>query len=279
VGKKLRAAVERLHAKPTPTNRAAFENALLFSMVHTPFRRPVKSRGRSGLSPDPTTLGPAGEPMLLAYTDTDAALRERGVSSAGGWSAREFLEHALAKGRGVVVATGHTKTAPRAVIAADEVAALVARAYREEPVLGRIFWSPVGDDDDDDDGFWEFEVGPVDGHEVAGVLAPGRKWNPLAPKELPRIRKTVQWVRKNDKKIRAYIAGRMWEWWAEEFCDGDPGSVTEAKFRDRLQLAVLRFDPGADPYVVYEDQGLLDGYGVQQSITPNGRFVGEPQMG
>ena len=273
MGKKLRAAVERLCAKPTPTNRAAFENSFVFAALYTPLRSAPKGRKRKR----DTTSGPNGESMLLVYVDGDAVLGAPGVSTAGGGGARAVLERARKRGIGIVVAAGHRKKDARAFIARDEVEALLARTAHEDPVLGLLVWAPGGNDDEE--GFWEFEFAPKGGRPATGVLVPGRKWDPLAPKELQRIRKTVAWVRRSDRAIRAHVAAGMWDEWVEGFDGDEPTVPTPAAFRDWIRLEVLRFEPNGDIYVVYDDEGLLDGYGIHQHITAGGGFVGGPYMG
>jgi hypothetical protein len=283
VGKRLRELVERLAEAPTPANWHAFHRGLVMSMVWTPVRVSAPKHP-SGPSPvtgqrcEPMTPGPGGEPMLLVYADGGAALREPGVESAGGGSGRQALERALASGVGLVVTTGPEVTAPRAGVPLDELRAVLALERTEDPVLGVITWHPSSDDNK---GFWEFEVGPVGDHSVTGVVVPEATWEPIQPGELPRIGRTVQWVRRNDFAVREHIAAEMWDWWYNEYCDPPDREAVRspAEFRDKLTLEVIRFEPGKDAFLDYADHGLVCGYGIRIYVSPDGQFTSGPEMG
>ena len=72
----------------------------------------------------------------------------------------------------------------------------------------------------------------------------------------------------------------MWDWWYNEYCDPpDRETVrTPEQFRDKLSLEVVRFEPGEDAFLDYEDHGLVDGYGIRIYVTPDGRFTRGPEM-
>ncbi len=271
MGKRLRELVGRLADEPTPANREAFLRGLVLSMVWLPIR------GGEGRTQGPLTTGPGGELMLLVCTDGPAACREPGVRSAGGWSGRQSLERALASGVGLAVTTGHEATAPHATVPWDEVPAVLARERVEDPVLGAVTWHPSSDDDR---GFWEFEAGPVGERSVTGVVVPEATWGPIRPEDWPRIRRTVQWARANDRAIRQHIATEMWDWWYNEYCDPpDREAVrTPEQFRDTLELAVIRFEPSKDAFLDYADHGLVSGYGIRVYVSPDGRFTGGPEV-
>jgi hypothetical protein len=278
VGKRLRNLVERWIAEPTAANRDAFYDGFILSMVHVPAQRDSRQGRGPGRPFDPMTVGPGGQPMFLVYTDAEAALQESEVNTAYGGSGRLYLEKALAARAGVTVATGAASTAPRAHIPLEDVSAVLNRERKEDPLLGLITWKPASKDED---GFWRFEAGPVSGHPVAGVVVPAGVWQPISPNELPRIHATVQWVRANDFVIRQHIATEMWDWWFNEYCDPPDREAipTPERFRDTLELEVIRFEPGKDAYLVYQDHGLVCGYGILIWITPEGRFTKGPMMG
>ncbi len=267
MGKRLRELVERLAAEPTPGNREAFHRGLVLSMVWSPVRG----------GPEATVAGPGGEPVLLVYTDGHSALREPGVRSAGGGPGRRALERALAGGAGLAVTTGHEATAPRATVARDEVPAVLARERVEDAVLGAVTWHPLSDDDA---GFWEFDAGPVGKRSVTGVVVPEAVWGPVRAEDWPRIRRTVQWARANDLATRQHIAAEMWDWWYNEYCDPpDREAVrTPEQFRDKLELEVVRFEPGKDAFLDYADHGLVSGYGIRVYVSPDGRFTRGPEV-
>jgi hypothetical protein len=279
MGKKLREAVEGFAFDPTPKNRDTFHYCLLMSTVYVPNRRVARQSAPGSKPPsDPMTSGPNNEPMLLVYTDGTSALREPGVTSAGGGPARDTLRKAMSNGVGVMVTTGHQKRAPRAVVLTSNIPALLTLGRMEDPVLGEIVWDPSSDDED---GFWRFEAGPVDGRSVAGVVVPETEWGEISSRRLLQVRKTVEWVRANDAAIRSHIATEMWDWWYNEYCD-PPDRIevnTAEQFRDKLELEVIRFEPDEDGCLVYEDHGMVCGYGIEIHVSPGGRFTSGPAMG
>jgi hypothetical protein len=251
MAKRLTELVERFVAEPTPANREAFHRGLMLAMVWTP-------------------LGGQPADTFTVYTDSGPLLDRRG-QSAGGGPARGAVEQALAAGRSLTVATGTRKSDPRVVIPPADMPAILSHERIDDPELGAITWQPS----DESDGFWEFAVGAV-----TGVIVPPAGWPPPHPADLPRIRKTVRWALANDLPVRQHIADRMWGWWREDQCgDPDPQVSTREQFGDRLELEVIRFEPGAEAMLVYADNGLVSGYGIRIWVTPTGRFTRGPEVG
>jgi hypothetical protein len=147
----------------------------------------------------------------------------------------------------------------------------------EDPVLGQIVWEPGPDDDE---GFWQFEAGPVRRRSVTGVVVPKTEWGPISPRVMPRIRRTVEWVRANDLTIRNHIATKMWDWWYNEYCDPPDREAirTPKQFCDTLELEVIRFEPDAEAYLDYADHGLVCNYGIRVYVNSNGRLTRGPEI-
>jgi hypothetical protein len=244
------------------------------SMVWTPLYVSAAEKAHSSES---ATFEADGEPLVLVFAESQAARRAFGVESAGGESGRRSLERALASNIGLAVAIDSEPRAPRAVVNANEVTSLLALEQKNDPVLGIITWYPMSDDK----GFWRFEAGPVGNHSVAGVVVPDSPWEPIRDGELPRIRKTVLWVRENDGAIRAHIAAEMWDWWFNEYCDpSDRETIrTPKEFCEKLELEAIRFEPGADARLAYADHELVGGYGIHINVNHDGRFTRGPEMG
>jgi hypothetical protein len=269
----------QLAAEPTLANRDAFELQLVHSMVWVPLQ----------LEADPTVAGPKGERMLLVWADADSARQActpprktndfgYGWDSVGGSSGLDTLKKARAKRAGLVVTCGKGSSEARVMILGKEVNRVLALGRREDPVLGRLVWEP--ESDNDAEGIWSFKAGRVRNKTVTGVLAPSRKWNPLTKAELPRIRQTVQWVLANDLPIRQHIADKMWDWWVDYTDPSERRRITAPeRFRDKLSMEVIRFDPGKDGMVDFNDHGMLNGYGIQIWVNARGRFTKGPMMG
>lgn len=272
--KRLRQLVERLVADPSPANRAAFHRWLVMSMVWTPLYVSPAEKARET---DPTTVGSEGETLALVFTEGSSARHAYDVGSAGGESGRNALERALAGNVGLAVATGLEPTAPRAFVSVNEAASVLELERFVDPILGVIAWDPASDDK----GFWRFDAGPVDGRSVAGVAVPRSPWEQIGAEDLARIRKTVLWARANDAAVRAHIAAEMWDWWYNEYSDpSDREEVpTREEFCRKLELEVIRFEPGENGYLVYADQDLVSGYGIHIHVSQEGRFTQGPYMG
>lgn len=145
---------------------------------------------------------------------------------------------------------------------------------REDPELGTLTWVPEFK-------FWQFEVGPVAGSQVTGVLVPKTGFDPLGPDELSRIRRTVAWVRDNDLIVRQHIAAEMWDWWFNDYSDPPDREAirTPEQFRDKLTLEVIRFDSAdTDGFLDYADHGLVSHYGIRIYVSPDGRFTRGPEV-
>jgi hypothetical protein len=145
---------------------------------------------------------------------------------------------------------------------------------REHPVFGTLTWSSYSR-------IWRFEAGQIDGRPVSGVLAPRPGFDPLSEGEVPRIRRMIAWVLAYDLAIRSHITEELWDWWrAYNGTEAGPDTeTTPEQFRDTLQLRVIRFDPGDGAVAVYDDQGMVEGYGVLIRIGPEGQFRGRPWIG
>jgi hypothetical protein len=118
----------------TDGNQAAFFRGLVASQVAVPLRAvpPAAAPGTDQVADGrqwsiPTTRGPDGRPMLLVYTDQQAAMQAPGAKAAFGVAGRVVLEMARANQAGVIVATGYGAASSWAGVAPQDVAALLAR--------------------------------------------------------------------------------------------------------------------------------------------------------
>jgi hypothetical protein len=135
----LRELVMRLADHPTPANQDAFYRGILTGQVAVPLRvlpsgvQPGIEQVADGQQWSvPTTRGPDGRPMLLVYTDQQAAMQSPGVKAVFGIAGRVVLEMAQANGAGVIVATGYGAAGSWAGVPQDHVAALLA-VERHQP--------------------------------------------------------------------------------------------------------------------------------------------------
>ena len=127
--------------------------------------------------------------------------------------------------------------------------------------------------------WWEFEVGPIAGRSVGGIINPEDPRVPLANVQLGTVRACVTWIRDHEPDVREYVTEKAFDWWLEAYYDEEIDEVnTPEGFRDTIRLSAVNFFEDGKDRMCYEDGGLVGGHSLWVTVGPDGAFEDGPDL-
>lgn len=141
----------------------------------------------------------------------------------------------------------------------------------QDLALGRVTWGTNG---------WNFRFPLGRGRQGRGtIIASAPEPRPAADCQAA-VKDYVQWFRRKDTTLRAYIANKMFAGWRSGWYDPEIDRTrTRLGFQRKLSLSGINFywdEPWVS--VVYDDGGLFGGHGIALTTTYAGKIDGDPMM-
>jgi len=141
-----------------------------------------------------------------------------------------------------------------------------------DELLGPLTW-------DEERSWWTFEVGPIAGRPVRGLIIPEDRRVPLARVQLGAVRACVAWIRANEPAVREFITHKSFDWWMKAWYDDEIDQVnTPQGFRETIQLGGVNFYEDGKACMCYKDGGLLGGHSLWVTVGPGGVFEHGPEL-
>ena len=147
---------------------------------------------------------------------------------------------------------------------------MAAKVHDE--ILGPLRW-------DDQHSWWTFEVGPIAGRSIRGLIIPEDSRVPLARVQLDTVRACVTWIRANEPAVREFITRKSFNWWLDAWFDEEIDEInTPEEFCETIRLSGVNFYEDGKARMCYEDGGLLGGHSLWVRVGPDGTFEDGPEM-
>ncbi len=138
------------------------------------------------------------------------------------------------------------------------------------PVLGALAWEGHG---------WWFTF-PLRGGRGRGTLMTESASERPSDEFLDAVRQYVRWFQRNDTKLRALIARKMFKMWRANWYEPEfDRTRTPLGFQRKLNLAGINFywdEPWVS--VIYNDGNLFGGHGIELATDFRGKIDGDPMM-
>ncbi len=127
----------------------------------------------------------------------------------------------------------------------------------EDELLGRLIWEPRFE-------WWRGDVEIFPGHEI-GVSFRGEEAE--VEEGIARARRTYEFIRRSEERLRRYAARGLLDIYNEEWNDGD--ALGEDEFIAQMSTESISFHSDGDAEVYYGEGGLFFGHMIVVSVGSN----------